>query len=384
LLVRELESRRAAGERVARQDYHARFPGDTATLDSAFQAVFKETESDTRDWPMHITEDSASADANPPRLGRYIDLGEIGGGGMGVVHRVQDLDLNRDLALKVMRPREAQDAAKRRRFVEEAQVTSQLQHPGVPPIFERGQLADGRPYYAMKLVRGQTLGDLLKARGDAYQDLPQSLATFEAIAQTIAYAHSKRVIHRDLKPANIMVGGFGEVQVMDWGLAKVLGRPGPSPVPSGHEAGHVRTIRTDDASSGSRAGAVMGTFAYMPPEQALGQVDQLGERTDVFALGSILCTILTGRPAYVGSSAHELHLKASRADLADAFARLDASGADAELIALAKTCLAPEPANRPANAGVVASRVAAYQAAVQERLRAAELARVAAETRAVE
>jgi serine/threonine-protein kinase len=194
-------------------------------------------------------------------------------------------------------------------------------------------------------------------------------------------------MHRDLKPSNIMVGSFGEVQVMDWGLAKVL--PHGS-VAGGEEAGRVRhetVIQTGRAGTDaelSQAGSVLGTPAYMPPEQASGDLDRLDERADVFALGSILCEVLTGLPAFTGRTVGEIHRKAARGDLTDAYARLDACEADAELVILARECLACEPEDRPRNAGAVAERLTAYLAGVQERLRTAELARVEAQARAEE
>ncbi len=169
----------------------------------------------------------------------------------------------------------------------------------------------------------------------------------------MAYAHARGVIHRDLKPSNVMLGTFGEVQVMDWGLAKVLPRGGVvDDATAGRRVAHETVIAT--ARSGgsdadlSRTGSVLGTPAYMAPEQARGEVDRLDERCDVFALGSILCEVLTGQPAFVGRSSGEIQRKAARGDLADAFARLDACGADAELLALAKDCLAPRAGGPPA------------------------------------
>src|SRR5262249_5238598 len=148
-------------------------------------------------------------------------------------------------------------------FVEEAQIGGQLQHPGVVPVHELGQLPDGRPYFTMKLVRGRTLVALLQARATPAEDLPRWLDVFVQVCQTVAYGHSKGVLHRDLKPANIMVGAFGEVQVMDWGLAKVLRRDGQAEEPVGSV---LRTVRSDSDAAQSQAGAVMGTPAYMAPE----------------------------------------------------------------------------------------------------------------------
>jgi serine/threonine-protein kinase len=189
------------------------------------------------------------------------------------------------------------------------------------------------------------------------------------------------VIHRDLTPRNVMVGAFGEVQVMDWGLAKVL-KEVPAAEAGGAEASAIATVRTGSPGLSSRAGDVLGTPAYMAPEQARGEVDQLDERTDVFGLGGILCVILTGQPPYRGTGRVEVEIQAARGELAGAVARLQASGADGDLVRLATDCLAAERGRRPRNAGEVAQAVAAYLAGVQERLRRAELERAEALARA--
>jgi serine/threonine-protein kinase len=185
---------------------------------------------------------------------------------------------------------------------------------------------------------------------------------------------------------NIMVGSFGEVQVMDWGLAKVLTQGGTADERRTAEpaASVIRTRRSGSEAHASHFGDVMGTPAYMAPEQAGGDVEVVDERADVFGLGSILCEVLTGRPAYTGPSREAILRKALRGDTADALRRLDGCGADAELVALARHCLAAEPGERPRDAGAVARRMSAYLARVQERLKAAELARVEAQTRAQE
>src|SRR5580765_7612219 len=152
---------------------------------------------------------------------RYRIIDEIGRGGMGVVLRVLDTSFNRLLAIKVLGNLQNSELAERR-FIDEARITGQLQHPGIPPAHEVGRLADGRPFFSMKLIEGRTLAELLAERSSPQSDLPRFLKIFEQIAQTIAYAHSQGVIHRDLKPLNVMVGTFGEVQVMDWGLDKRL------------------------------------------------------------------------------------------------------------------------------------------------------------------
>src|SRR5262249_5511560 len=265
-----------------------------------------------------------------------------------------------------------------RRFLEEAQVSGRLQHPGVVPIYDVGQFPDRRPYFTMKLVQGRTLAALVAERRDPAEDLPRLLKVVEQVCETLAYAHSRGVIHRDLKPANIMVGEFGEVQVMDWGLAKVLRAPaGEAPSPP---AGAASAARDAQATA---AGAGLGTLGYMPPPQARGGVGGPDERCDVFGLGAILCVILTGLPPYTGRP-DEIQKRAACGDLADALVRLDASRADADLLGLAKACLAADPNGRPRDAGVVAQAVTSYLAGVQERLRQAEIERAAAQARAAE
>jgi serine/threonine-protein kinase len=325
----------------------------------------------------------------PAAVGRYPVTGELGRGGMGVVLQGRDLLLGRDLAIKVLAEKGRDNPNMAQRFLEEAQIGGRLQHPGVVPVYEVGRLAGGRPYFTMKLVQGRTLAALLKQRASPREDLPHFLKVFEQVCQTLAYAHARGVIHRDLKPSNVMVGGFGEVQVMDWGLAKDLasrgGQPleqdGTPPGPHGPGSPDTDAARTPALT---QQGAVLGTPAYMAPEQARGETDALDERCDVFGLGAILCEILTGQPPYVGAKFREVHDGTTRGELGEAFARLDDCGADAELLGLAKACLAPTAEDRPRDAGVVAREVSGYLASVQERLRAAELARAAAQARAEE
>ena len=297
---------------------------------------------------------------------------------MGAVLKGRDPDLGRDVALKVLREDLRSNPDMVRRFIEEAQIGGQLQHPGIVPIYELGTFGDQRPFFSMKLVKGHTLTELLDARKDRADELPRFLSIFEAIAQTVAYAHARGVIHRDLKPSNVMVGSFGEVQVMDWGLAKVLPRGGLVDDATAGKPDRQQTVIAT-ARSGSQdsdlshAGSVMGTPSYMAPEQARGENDSINERADVFALGSILCEILSGNPAFLGKAGGEIQRKAALGDLADAMSRLETCGADPELVALARGCLAREPEDRPRDAGVVSERVTAYTAGVQAKLRRAEL-----------
>jgi hypothetical protein len=336
-------------------------------------------------FPVNAKALLSAAAVLPQRAGRYRIEGEISRGGMGVVLRARDPDLHRPLAIKVLLETHANQTDLERRFHAEAQITGQLQHPGIPPIYEVGVLADGRPFFAMKLIKGQTLAELLRQRRQPAEDLPRWLAIFAQVCQTLAYAHSKGVIHRDLKPSNVMVGAFAEVQVMDWGLAKLLS--GDRCVTEGgaaEEASKVATVRSVAPEWASRAGALLGTPAYMAPEQARGEVDLLDERCDVFGLGAILCEVLTGQPPVAVGWGNAVLARAMGADVDDTVARLEGCGADAELVQLTRACLSVRREDRPRHAGVVAQAVGDYQAGVQERLRAAERERAAAEARADE
>jgi len=325
-------------------------------------------------------------DPDPSRP-RYRILGRIARGGIGVVVRAMDIDLEREVALKVLRKRHLNNPALVRRFHEEARIAGQLQHPGVVPVHALEQRPGAHPCFAMKLVRGTTLSALLTKRNSHGEDRRRFLLIFEKVCETLAYAHDRGVIHRDLKPLNIMVGAFGEVQVMDWGLAKVLHEP-PQEECSGSEPGPDRQDTLHSLStrrrSHSETGSVMGTPAYMAPEQARGEVERVNERTDTFALGAILCEILTGDPPYVGKRSREVRLMAVEAKLKDAKLRLNCCGADQDLVNLALSCLAPDRDDRPEDAGTVLAAVTDHRTSLEKRVRTAEVAAAAARARASE
>lgn len=361
---------------------------EPGSRDSVRQPVRLRAAEDDSD---HALKPDSDAMPSPAETGtRYQVAGEIARGGMGAVLRGRDVELGRDLAIKVLLDKYQHRPEVARRFLEEAQIGGQLQHPGVVPVYDIGRFGE-RPFFTMKLVKGRTLAALLEQRTDLEQDRPRLLGVALQVAQTLAYAHAKGVIHRDLKPANIMVGRFGEVQVMDWGLAKILAEEGSAEEArsQAHERQDLTAIRTARSggpagSSGTdtQAGSLLGTPAYMPPEQANGDLAQLGRRTDVFGLGAILCEILTGHPPYLGRSFEEVRRKAANGDQAEARTRLHACNADAEIISLTCACLAPEAVDRPKDAQAVAERLAAYFDGVQARLRQAEIAEAEARTRA--
>jgi len=350
------------------------------------KVFLRDSDSDQGGSPV-VKPKSPDAALLPKGRGNYQILGEIARGGMGVVLKGHDTDLGRDIALKMLDQRLIGNAEVLQRFVEEAQIGGQLQHPGIVPVYELGMMDDERPYFTMKLVKGRTLTALLDLRKHVEEDRRRFLSIFESVCQTVAYAHSKGVIHRDLKPANIMVGAFGEVQVVDWGLAKVLGSGGVADEMRARRSEFtiIETVRSGPGSGGSDSvvGSVMGTPAYMAPEQAMGDLDKVDERADVFALGAILCEILTGKPPYVGTEKERTVVMAAHARLEPARERLTACEADPELKRLCEECLSTAPTVRPRNAEEVARRIHEHLEALEERTHQAELdareARVKAE-----
>jgi len=312
----------------------------------------------------------------PTLEGKYQLQGEIARGGVGVVLKGHDVDLGRDVAMKFLHEKYLDNPDLMQRFVEEAQIGGQLQHPGIVPVYDLG-LSGARPYFTMKLVKGRTLAALFEERSEPGSGRQRLLGIFEQVCQTIAYAHARGVIHRDLKPANIMVGAFGEVQVVDWGMGKVLfagGTADEERAQKRSELSVIETVRSQPGSGSTHSivGSVMGTPAYMPPEQANGDVDRMDERSDVFALGAILCEILTGKPPYVGKQ-EELMVMAAKAQLEPCKERLSQCDAGDELCELCADCLMPVAATRPRGAEAVAARIAGYLAAIEERARNAQI-----------
>jgi len=242
------------------------------------------------------------------RPGRRYRLGaQIGQGGMGVVRRVNDAQLDRELAMKVIRGSESAAAGETsstvtprqlKRFLNEARITGRLDHPGIVPVHDVGVDGDGRAYFTMKLVEGLTLEKVfeLHRAGDPNWSLPRVLNVLQRVSEALAFAHGRRVIHRDLKPANVMVGGFGEVYLMDWGVARDLDIA--EDVSSATVAAIVEAQRDADDElrrTLTLEGDVLGTPAYMSPEQARGEVELLEPRSDVYSLGAMLYELLAGR-----------------------------------------------------------------------------------------
>jgi serine/threonine-protein kinase len=232
---------------------------------------------------------------------KYTFIKELGRGGMGAVYLAEDRELNRLVAIKVLNTPEISEDM-RNRMVREAQIIAGLEHPGIVPVHDVGTLPDGRVFYAMKFVRGSRL-DEYAAVNDSIRD---RLRKFQAVCDAVAFAHAHGVIHRDLKPQNIMIGSFGEVLVLDWGVAKIFKKPSTDFTN--------QSVQSVDGFK-TNAGTIIGTRDYMSPEQARGEIDQLDERADVYSLGAVLHFLLKDQPK-PGKAAEAICLKA-RADAKD-------------------------------------------------------------------
>ncbi len=308
------------------------------------------------------------------QFGEYRILGEIARGGMGVVLCAVDSKLKREVAIKTVIATK-KTLSTFTRFERESQIAARLSHPSIPPVHRLDNLEDGSPYLVMKLIKGETLGSLLAARNSPGTELGRFLQIFEQVSQAVGFAHTQGIVHRDLKPSNVMVGEFGEVQVMDWGLAKILSESDSC------DGGVENNAHVDAAAT--QFGTIMGSPSFMSPEQARGET--VSTSSDVFSLGAILCMLLTGEAPFAdkGSSSDIIRSTALE-DLADVMLKLDHCGGDSELIDLAKRCLAPLANDRPQTAGEVARAIATHRHQVAQRLQTAEAQRAASEARAIE
>lgn len=340
--------------------------------DSVFTRGLAERLLDKYETELGVEPEPYQATDVPSRFD-YEIRGEVARGGMGVIREVWDPVLRRSLAMKQVRddageagsPGGISPGFSRRldRFLREARITAQLDHPGVVPVHELRVDPDGSPFFTMRLVQGRDLRTILElARlGEEGWNLTRAIEVLIKVGDTLAYAHSHRVIHRDLKPANVMVGAFGEVYVMDWGLAKVLTDEEPESTEPRRDHGH-------EIADVTLAGSVLGTPSFMAPEQAFGDLDRVGPAADVYALGAMLYLLLTGRSPYSGetqSPASGKILEALRTGPPSRVLQI-APDASPELAAICEGAMTWDLESRTNRASDVADGLRGYLAAEQE------------------
>jgi serine/threonine-protein kinase len=287
-------------------------------------------------------------------------------GGLGTVSIALDTELHREVALKQILERHADDPASRRRFLLEAEITGGLEHPGIVPVYGLGADAGGRPYYAMRFVKGDSLkvaidrfhqdASLKADSGRRLLELRKLLRCFTDVCNAVDYAHSRGILHRDLKPGNIIVGRYGETLVVDWGLAKALGRVEP-----GAEAGERTLVPSASGEpSGTLAGSALGTPAYMSPEQARGDLDRLAPSSDVYSLGATLFCLLAGRAPFEGDDVGEVLGRVERGEFARP--RQVDPAIDPALEAVCLKAMALRPAERYATSRALADDIERWMA----------------------
>jgi serine/threonine protein kinase len=262
---------------------------------------------------------STAADPTASAGKRFRILRPHARGGLGEVFVARDEELHREVALKEMQERHAASPQMRARFLVEAEITGGLEHPGIVPVYGLGQYADGRPFYAMRLIRGESLKDAIEKfhKDEALERAPgkkavafrELLGRFVAVCQAIAYAHSRGVVHRDVKPSNVMLGKYGETLVVDWGLAKTIGRKEEEKT----EEETLRPALTSDSGK-TLPGSAVGTPAFMSPEQAAGRLERVGPASDVYSLGATLYCLLTGQSPFAQTEVGEVLQKVERGD----------------------------------------------------------------------
>jgi eukaryotic-like serine/threonine-protein kinase len=314
LIAAEVELRRASGERPTPEEYAPRFPGEETLINDVFSGTT--SAGGAADVTLTLAPPGAPGSDVGGSRGpddravagvRYRILRSHARGGLGEVFLALDSELHREVALKQILDDRADDPASRARFLLEAEVTGRLEHPGVVPVYSLGHDDRGRPYYAMRLVRGDSLKEAILAyhrvgRGAAREpgggpvEFRKLLGRFIGVCHAVAYAHSRGVLHRDLKPANILLGPYGETLVVDWGLAKPVGRDDPGPAV---KEAPLRPL-SGSGTCETEAGAVVGTPSYMSPEQARGDLRAVGPLSDVYSLGATLYCLLTGDPPFEG------------------------------------------------------------------------------------
>jgi serine/threonine-protein kinase len=366
LLLLDVDYRLRNSERPVAAEYIGRFPDDADTIADVFQRLATEVPSET----LPDTSPTGVPRNEPPpamESTRFRMLRPHAKGGLGEVFLAHDTQLNRQVALKEMQARHADHAERRARFVKEAEITSSLEHPGIVPVHSLGVHADGRPFYTMRFVDGERLTDAIHryhapgkemSAAERSMEFRKLLRCWIDVCQTIEFAHSRGVLHRDIKPENILIGKFGETLVVDWGLAKAVAQTEGAASPPGDQC--PLDHRAEDAAGETRVGAAIGTPAYMSPEQAAGNIAQIDERSDVYALGATLYAILTGGPPF----ANEDTSLVIRAVQEGRFARprKKQPGTPRALEAICLTAMALDPAHRYRSARALSEDMEAWLA----------------------
>jgi serine/threonine protein kinase/formylglycine-generating enzyme required for sulfatase activity len=299
---------------------------------------------------------------------RYRNFKLIASGGGGIVESCVDPSLGRRVAVKMLQPKLREDSRQRRRFLREARIMAQVEHPNIMPVHELGECGEGNIYYAMKYIQGISLNDVLNglSAGNPAMEAEFSerrlIDIFEHVCQAVAFAHSRGVIHRDLKPENIMIGDFGEVLVMDWGLAKVI--HGEEDTFAENEKADWKAVDETTLNLSEKItldGAIAGTPAYMAPEQAAGNISELDERTDVYALGAILYEILTLERTVAGESVREVMEQVLNAEIPDPREVAPNREVPRELAAVCMKALCKSPEDRYAGVSELMKDLHAFQ-----------------------
>jgi serine/threonine protein kinase len=282
-------------------------------------------------------------------------------GGLGAVYVALDGELNREVALKEILDKHADDPHSRTRFLIEAEITGGLEHPGIVPVYGLGHYADGRPYYAMRFIRGDSLKEAISGfhsdeslkhdPGQKSLALRKLLRRFVDVCNAIEYAHGRGVLHRDLKPGNVIVGKYGETLVVDWGLAKAMGQ---SETSSQSDEPTLK-LSSSSGSAGTQRGSAIGTPAFMSPEQAVGDLDKLGQRSDVYSLGATLYCLLTGKAPFDGENLDEVLNKVQKGQFPSP-RQVDPS-IDKALEAVCLKAMALKPDDRHATARALADDI---------------------------
>ncbi len=322
----------------------------------------KNTQGELEKFLQHLSDATPTISYEPEEaqeiMARYIMQDELGRGAIGQVIEATDEHLKRNVAIKILQESSGLDRDRIARFIAEAQIIAQLEHPTIVPVHEIGLMPGGLPYFTMKKLRGKLLSEVINERRvdnskDFVRYRKRLLRRFSNLCNGIAYAHSRGVVHRDLKPDNIIIGEYGEIQIMDWGLAKVMG---DSPVVKPSE---ISTVRNNHSMS-TMVGSIAGTPAYMSPEQARGELDRIGSASDIFSLGLLLAEIITLVRVFRSTEPAITLKQVGKAGPIDARILNKKIHVPGELQAIIAKCTMPDPEDRYQNAELLSDDLKAY------------------------